>query len=296
MKIVFMGTPDFAIPSLEKLKQEHEIIAVYTREPKIAGRGNKILKTPVHLWAEQHNIPVHTPKTLRLIEEQNKFSALKADIAVVAAYGLILPRPILTAFPYGCVNIHGSLLPRWRGAAPIERAIEAGDEKTGITIMKMDEGLDTGDMLLKEEVKISDDTTGESLRQKLSVIGADLIAEALRNWKYLTAQKQNDDYSCYAARIEKQESSLDFNISACALERKIRAFNPYPGIYFEHKGERFKIWRAVVTEEKIPVGTITCRNNRLYIGCMDKALEIIEIQRQGKKVMNTVELLRGYNF
>ncbi len=296
MKIVFMGTPEFALTALKKLAVEHEIVAVYTREPKVAGRGNKIIKSPVHLWAEEQGIEVRTPKTLRVEEEQKKFAALKADVAVVAAYGLILPRPVLEAFPLGCVNIHGSLLPRWRGAAPIERALEAGDEKAGITTMKMDAGLDTGDMLLKGEVEITADMTGGELRERLAEVGADLIVRTLREWDNIVPQKQDDTLSCYAVKIEKEESLLDLGVPAAVLERKIRAFNPSPAVYFEHKGERFKILRTVFSSENVKPGEIVSRGGHLFVGCVDGTLEITEIQRQGKRVMSVAELLRGYEF
>ncbi len=296
MKIVFMGTPEFALTALKKLAAEHEIVAVYTREPKVAGRGKKIIKSPVHLWAEEQGIEVRTPKTLRVEEEQKKFAALKANVAVVAAYGLILPPPVLEAFPLGCVNIHGSLLPRWRGAAPIERALEAGDEKAGITTMKMDAGLDTGDMLLKGEVKITADMTGGELREKLAEVGAGLIVRTLREWDNIVPQKQDDNLSCYAAKIEKEESLLDLGQPAAVLERKIRAFNPSPAVYFEHKGERFKILRTVISSENVKPGEIVSRGGRLFAGCADGALEITEIQRQGKRAMGAAELLRGYEF
>ena len=208
---------------------------------------------------------------------------MKADIAVVAAYGLILPPPVLEAFPNGCVNIHGSLLPRWRGAAPIQRAIEAGDKVSGITTMKMDAGLDTGDMLLKSETEIRPETTGGELHDRLAAIGAALIVQTLREWDRIVPQKQDDALSCYAAKIEKSESVLDLTTDAETLERKIRAFNPYPAVYFEHKGERFKILRAVRATDEAQPGQIIAREGRLFIGCADRALEITEIQRQGKK-------------
>ena len=296
MKIVFMGTPDFALEALKALATEHEILAVYTKEPKISGRGNKLLKTPVHMWAEEHNIEVRTPKTLRNEEEQRKFAELKADIAVVAAYGLILPQPVLAAYPLGCINIHASLLPRWRGAAPIQRSIEAGDKVSGVTIMKVAAGLDTGDMLLKGEVEITPDTTGGDLHDKLAAIGADLVMKTLREWKNIKPQVQDDNLSCYAAKIEKDESVLDCELSAEVLARKIMAFSPYPAIYFEHKGERFKILRAKVADEHIEKGSIKQLEDRLFIGCNGGAVEVKEIQRQGKRAMTVEELLRGYSF
>ena len=296
MKIVFMGTPDFALKALQALAKEHDVVAVYTKEPKISGRGNKLVKTPVHLWAEENGIEVRTPKNLRNDDEQIKFAALNADIAVVAAYGLILPKQVLEAYPLGCINIHASLLPRWRGAAPIQRAIEAGDKKSGVTIMKMAEGLDTGDMLLKGEVEILPDMTGGELHDKLADMGAELVLKTLREWKNIKPQVQDENLSCYANKIEKAESLLDFGISAEDLERKIRAFNPYPAVYFEHKGERFKILRAVVCAEKNQQGKIWQEGNRLFVGAKDAALQILEIQRQGKKMMTVEELLRGYSF
>lgn len=296
MKIVFMGTPEFALEALKALADEHEIIAVYTKEPKISGRGNKLVKTPVHLWAEERGIEVRTPKTLRNETEQRKFAELKADVAVVAAYGLILPQPVLDAYPMGCINIHASLLPRWRGAAPIQRSIEAGDKVSGVTIMKVAAGLDTGDMLLKGEVAITPDTTGEILHDKLAVLGGQLVLRTLRQWNDIIPQPQDDALSCYAAKIEKDESLLDFSLPAQKLCRKIMAFSPYPAVYFEHDGERFKVLSAKMADEKIEEGTICQKGNRLFIGAKGGSVEIEKIQRQGKKPMLTAELLRGYNF
>lgn len=296
MKIVFMGTPEFALEALKALADEHEIIAVYTKEPKISGRGNKLVKTPVHLWAEERGIEVRTPKTLRNETEQRKFAELKADVAVVAAYGLILPQPVLDAYPMGCINIHASLLPRWRGAAPIQRSIEAGDKVSGVTIMKVAAGLDTGDMLLKGEVAITPDTTGEILHDKLAVLGGQLVLQTLRQWNDIIPQPQDDALSCYAAKIEKDESLLDFSLPAQKLCRKIMAFSPYPAVYFEHDGERFKVLSAKMADEKIEEGTICQKGNRLFIGAKGGSIEIEKIQRQGKKPMLTAELLRGYNF
>ena len=296
MKIVFMGTPDFAVEALKKIASCHEVVCVYSQPPREAGRGHKLQKTPVHEAAEKLGIEVRTPKTLRSFEEQAAFKALNADMAVVAAYGLILPKAILEAFPKGCVNIHASLLPRWRGAAPIQRAIEAGDAQTGVTIMKMDEGLDTGDMLLKGVVAITPQTTGGSLHDALAEIGADLILKALASFDDISPVKQTDEGTCYAAKIDKAEAKIDFGQPADVLERKIRAFNPYPAMFFEYKGERFKIFRAKVVEMHGKIGEILESDNRLVIATQDKALEILEIQRQGKKVMSASELLRGMKF
>lgn len=296
MKVVFMGTPDFAVPALERLIKEHDVVCVYTREPKLSGRGNKLNKTPVHLVAEANGIEVRTPKTLRNIDEQQKFAALKADVAVVAAYGLILPLPVLEAYSFGCLNLHASLLPRWRGAAPIQRAVEAGDAKSGVTVMQVAEGLDTGDMLLKGEVEITSTTTGGELHDKLALVGADLISAVLSDIKSFTPQPQPQDGACYAAKIDKSECKLDFNQKAEVLCRKIRAFNPYPAMFFEYGGERFKVLEAHKAEKYAPAGTIIEDNNSLLIACADGALNITQIQRQGKKLMTIGELLRGFHF
>lgn len=298
MKIVFMGTPDFSVPVLEALAKEHEVVCVYSQPPKEAGRGHKILKTPVHVAAEKLKLEVRTPKSLKNIEEQLRFAELKADVAVVAAYGLILPKPILEAFPKGCINVHASLLPRWRGAAPIQRVIEAGDDKSGITIMQMAEGLDTGDMLLKGEVELTPEMTGGELHDKLSVMGAELILQVLHDWDNIIPVSQNDADTCYAAKIDKSECRIDFSMPAEVIERKIRAFNPYPAMYFEYNGERFKILEAEAFAENagVVVGSIINSNSGLLIQCGEGILSINQIQRQGKKVMNVEELLRGFKF
>lgn len=298
MKIVFMGTPDFSVPVLEALAKEHEVICVYSQPPKEAGRGHKVLKTPVHVAAENLNIEVRTPKSLKNTDEQGAFADLKADIAVVAAYGLILPKPILEAFPKGCINVHASLLPRWRGAAPIQRAIEAGDDKSGITIMQMAEGLDTGDMLLKGEVVLMPEMTGGMLHDKLSVMGAELILLVLRDWDNIIPEPQNEVDTCYAAKIDKSECKIDFSMFAEVIERKIRAFNPYPAMYFEYEGERFKVLEAEAFTDNagVAVGSIINSDSGLLIQCGEGILSVNQLQRQGKKVMGIEELLRGFKF
>jgi len=293
-----MGTPDFAVPAFAKLQEEHEVVCAYTREPQISGRGNKLNKTPVQLAAEKSGLEVRTPKTLRTVEEQENFSALHADVAVVAAYGLILPKPVLTACAYGCLNIHASLLPRWRGAAPIQRAIEAGDTKSGVTVMQMAEGLDTGDILLQKEISITPRMTGGELHDKLSLLGAEMISAVLADISKYPPVKQNDALSCYAAKLDKAECRIDFAQNAKTLCRKIMAFSPYPGMFFEYNGERFKILDAeaenntAVTE----TGRIYCAADSLKIACAGGLLKINTIQRQGKKPMSAAELLRGFSF
>ena len=298
MKIVFMGTPEFALPVLQRLNEEHDVVCVYTRAPKEAGRGKELQKSPVHLWAEKNGIEVRTPKTLRNAEEQAKFAELKADISIVAAYGLILPKEIIEAFPRGCLNVHGSLLPRWRGAAPMQRAIEAGDEKTGITIMQVVEALDAGAMYKKGEIVIDEDMTVGVLHDKMAEMGADLMSKVLENLDNIKPEVQDEGLVTYAAKIEKDESKLDFGNDAVVLERKIRAFNPYPATYFEHNGERFKLLkcRVVDNDKGLAIGELWQDDKHLIIGCAKQALDVLQIQRQGKKAMMTEELLRGYRF
>ena len=295
MKIVFMGTPDFAVPSLEALCDKHEVVCVYCQAPKEAGRGQKIIKSPIQVFAESRGIEVRTPKSLRNQEEQEKFVALNADISVVAAYGLILPKAIIEAFPKGCLNVHGSLLPRWRGAAPIQRAIEAGDDKTGITIMQVVEALDAGAMYKKGEIVIDKNTTGGSLHDDMANLGAKLIIEVLDDMDNIKPEVQDEGLVTYASKIDKSEAKLDFSSSADVLERKIRAFNPYPGCYFEYEGERFKILRAKAVNENGTAGQIL-EGKGLKIACGVGALDVIEIQRQGKKAMPISDLLRGFEF
>ncbi len=296
MKIVFMGTPDFSVPVLERLIKEHDVICVYTRAPKEAGRGHELKKSPVHLVAEKYGIEVRTPKTLRNDTAQEEFRALKADVAVVAAYGLILPKPVIEAFKYGCLNVHASLLPRWRGAAPIQRAIEAGDEKSGVTIMQIVEALDAGAMYQKGEVAITPDMTGGDLHDKLSLMGADLMSDVLSRIDEIKPQPQNEAFVTYASKLEKEEEKLDFTMPAMFLEYKIRAFNPFPATYFEYQGERFKVLKAKVVDAHAQSGVIIEGKTALQIACADKALEILQIQRQGKRMMQIDELLRGFEF
>ena len=298
MKVVFLGTPDFALTALKEIAKRHEIVCVYTRAPQLAGRGNKLTKSPVHQWAEQQGLLVRTPKTLKTPEALAEYQNLKADIAVVAAYGLILPQAIIEAFPKGCINIHGSLLPRWRGAAPIQRAIEAGDNKSGITIMNIVPELDAGAMLLKGEVTITSETTGEILHDALAAMGADLIVKALDDIDNLQkkAEPQNENLVTYAAKLDKAESKINFSMPAEILERKIRAFNPYPAMFFEYEGERIKVLKAEVVEQKGKVGEILEGEKALIVACKDKALSLTELQRAGKKKMFIKDILNGFKF
>src|SRR5438270_13730130 len=242
MRIVFMGSPEFAVPSLNALLEAgHEVIAAYCQPPRPAGRGKATSKTAVHERAEQLGIEVRTPRTLRDVDEQARFRGLDADLAVVAAYGLILPKPILDAPKQGCINVHASLLPRWRGAAPIQRAILAGDEVSGVTIMRMDEGLDTGPMLLKRELSIEDKNAGQ-VTDEMAKLGAIALIDWLDN--PTPPQPQPDAGITYAAKIDKAEARIDWTNPAPDIERQVRAFNPVPGAWFEANGERIKLLEA----------------------------------------------------
>ena len=290
MRIVFMGSPDFAVPSLEALVEAgHDVIAAYCQPPRPAGRGKAERKTAVHERAEQLGIPVRTPRTLRDEEEQARFRALDADIAVVAAYGLILPKPILEAPLGGCVNVHASLLPRWRGAAPIQRAILAGDEVTGVTIMQMEEGLDTGPMLSAMPTKIDRKTAGE-LTDELARLGA----LALLHWLQVqTPGKPQPDLGVtYAKKIDKAEARIDWSASAKEVERQARAFNPVPGAWFEANGERIKLLRANIDRGTGKPGEVI--DDALTISCSDGAVRPLQVQRAGRAVMTPEELLRGF--
>ena len=286
-----MGSPDFAVPSLDALVEAgHEVAAVYAQPPRPAGRGKAERKTAVHERAEQLGIEVRTPRTLRNEEEQERFRALDADIGVVAAYGLILPKPILDAPKQGCINVHASLLPRWRGAAPIQRAILAGDEVTGVTIMQMDEGLDTGPMLLKRELDIRGKNAGQ-VTEELAKLGASTLVQWL---DHPTApQSQPAEGATYASKIDKAEARIDWSLPADQIERQVRAFNPVPGAWFEADGERVKLLDASVGEDASgQPGEVL--EDCLSIACGSGYIRPLEVQRAGRGAMTPGELLRGF--
>ena len=288
-----MGTPDFSVPILAALLDAgHDVAAVYSQPPRPAGRGHKEQPTPVHAFAASRNIPVFTPKSLKPEDEQARFRDLRLDVAVVAAYGLILPKAILDAPARGCLNVHASLLPRWRGAAPIQRAIEAGDSETGITIMQMDVGLDTGDMLLVERLPITGETGAQDLHDSLSGLGARLMVSALGRLDQLTPVRQPDDGVTYAAKLVKEEGRLDWTRTAAELDRKIRAFTPWPGVWCEAAGERLKILGAALAKGTGAPGTVL--DEALTVACGQGALRITRAQRPGKAPMETGDLLRGF--
>jgi methionyl-tRNA formyltransferase len=293
MRIVFMGTPDFAVPTLDALVAAgHEIASVYCQPPRPAGRGKAPRPSPVQRRAESAGIEVRTPHSLRDPGVQQDFEALKADFAVVAAYGLILPRPILEAPRYGCLNVHASLLPRWRGAAPVQRAILAGDRRTGITIMRMDEGLDTGPMLASWPADVDRKTAGE-LTAELAGIGAGTLVSVLGKFPDVGARPQPEIGVTHAPRIAKQEARLDFGRSAREVERQVRAFNPWPGAWFEHEGERIKVHSAEISPLSGEPGTVL--DHGLAIACAEGSIVPTSVQRSGRAAMTPGELLRGFS-
>ena len=286
-----MGSPEFAVPSLDALHEAgHEVIAAYAQPPRPAGRGKAERKTAVHERAEQLGIEVRTPRSLRDSEEQARFSALDADLAVVAAYGLILPKPIIDAPRGGCVNVDASLLPRWRGAAPIQRAILAGDEVSGVTIMQMDEGLDTGPMLLKRELDIRSKNAGQ-LTDGLAKLGAESLVEWLEH--PTPPQPQPEDGATYASKVDKAEARIDWSAPADQIERQVRAFNPVPGAWFEVQGERVKLLDvAVGSDASGKPGEVL--DDCLNIATGSGYIRPLKVQRAGRGAMTPGELLRGF--
>lgn len=291
MRLIFMGTPEFAVPTLEALVAAgHEIVAAYSQPPRPAGRGKKLQPSPVHLAAERHGIPVFTPVSLRHADEQARFAAHGAEAAIVAAYGLLLPQAILDAPTLGCLNVHGSLLPRWRGAAPVQRAILAGDVHTGITIMQMERGLDTGPMLATVATPVAGKTAGD-LTSELAALGADLMVRVLADLGAFEPEVQPEAGVTYAAKIDKAESRLDFGFDAEQVERQVRAFAPAPGAFFELDGERYRVLAAEVASGEGAPGTVL--DDRLTIACARGALRPLTVQRAGRPAMETAALLRG---
>ncbi len=293
MRIIYMGTPEFAVPALEALVAAgHEVVSAYTQPPRPGGRrGRELTPSPVHKRAEELGIEVRHPVSLKGAEEQAEFAALNADVAVVAAYGLILPRAVLDAPRHGCLNLHGSILPRWRGAAPIQRAILAGDAETGVGIMQMEAGLDTGPVLLEGRTSIEGKTTGD-LTRELATMGARLIVEVLGNLAAYPPRTQPDEGVTYAHKIDKAEARLDFAAGAAQVERQIRAFMPAPGAWFALEGERYKVLAAQVVEGKGEAGVTL--DDALTIACGQDAIRVITIQRAGKPAMPVADLLRGH--
>ncbi|KQM27001.1 MULTISPECIES: methionyl-tRNA formyltransferase [unclassified Sphingomonas] len=294
MRIIFMGTPEFAVPILQALVDAgHEVVAAYSQPPRRAGRGKALTPSPVHRLAESLGIEVRVPESLRDAEVQAAFAALHADVAVVAAYGLLLPRAVLDAPRLGCLNVHGSLLPRWRGAAPIQRAILAGDEETGVGIMQMAAGMDTGPVRLEGRTPVSGKTAGE-LAGELSAMGARLMLEVLADPDAYPPVEQASEGVTHAAKIDKAEARLRFDGSAVDAERQVRAFNPAPGAFFELNGERIKVLAARVDDAAAGTEPGMVVGDALEIACAKGVLIPTQVQRAGRGVTSAEELLRGF--
>jgi methionyl-tRNA formyltransferase len=292
MRIAFMGTPDFAVPTLDALiAAGHEIAAVYCRPPRPAGRGKGLAPSPVQRRAEAAGLEVRTPVSLKGGDEQAAFAGLALDVAVVAAYGLILPGPILAAPQYGCLNVHASMLPRWRGAAPIQRAILAGDARTGVTIMAMEKGLDTGPMLAVLPAEVDRKTAG-ALSAELAELGADLMLSVLARLPAVGRLAQDEARATYAPKIDKSEARLDFTRTAAEVERQVRAFNPTPGAWFDYEGERIKVLAADISEAGGMPGTVL--EGCLAIACAEGSIVPTLVQRAGRGAMTPAQLLRGF--
>lgn len=298
LRLIFMGTPEFAVPTLlELVASGHEIVAVYTRVAKPAGRGMKLQQSPVEREAHRLGVPVLTPSTLKTPEALHEFRAHNADAAVVVAYGMILPQPILDAPKLGCFNLHASLLPRWRGAAPINRAIMAGDAETGVMVMKMDAGLDTGDVAMAERLAITDAMTASDLHDALAILGGDLMARAMGALERGTLQlaPQSSEGVTYAAKIDKAEARIDWNRPARDVLRHIHGLSPFPGAWcempLEGTSQRIKLLRCEIASGSGAPGTVL--DDRLTIACAQGAVRILELQRSGKQPMKMEEFLRG---
>ena len=290
MRVIFMGTPPFSVPALQAIAARHEVVAVYSQPPRAAGRGQKPRPSAVHAAADDLGIAVRTPLRLRDPADQAEFAGLRADVAVVVAYGLILPQPVLDAPRLGCLNIHASLLPRWRGAAPIHRAIMAGDAETGVAIMQMEAGLDTGPVLACARTRIGAEETTADLHDRLSVMGADLIVDVLDRLP-LPAVPQPQDGVSYAAKIDKAEARVDWTRPAAEVDRLIRGLSPFPGAWCEVAGERVKLLRSRLAAGRGAPGQVLAG---FTIACGDGAVEVLEAQRAGKNPMAAGDLLRGW--
>ncbi len=299
MRLVFAGTPDFAATALKSLLQtKHEVVGVYSQPDRPSGRGRKLIPSPVKQVALEAGIPVFQPQSLKTTEAQEELRALNADVMIVAAYGLILPQAVLDTPRYGCLNIHASLLPRWRGAAPIQRAIAAADRETGITIMQMDAGLDTGDMLLKTATPIEESDTGGSLHDRLAAMGGQAIVDALKALETgtLTAKPQNNEKACYAHKLTKEEGHIDWTEDASSIHRTIRAFNPWPGTYTDADDLRVRIHAAEVidiTSDRHP-GTVVARSrDGIDIACGLDVLRVTRLQLSGSRPQSASDLING---
>jgi len=294
LKIVFMGTPEFSVPTLESLiNNKFEILSIYTQPPKKSKRGQKINISPIQKFSEQNNLPVRNPENLNNSEEYNFIKSLSADIAVVVAYGKLIPKNILKTTKLGFINIHASLLPKWRGAAPIQRAIMNGDKKTGVSIMKIEEKLDSGPVLASKELALDQNSTFDEIQKKLSVIGPDLLIESLKNIEKGKAEfiDQVHSDSTYAKKIDKNETKINWNLDANKVIAHIHGLSPNPGAWFEHENERFKVLRANKSAASGNPGTLL--DESLTIACKSDSIQVLEIQRQGKNKQTSKDFLLG---
>jgi methionyl-tRNA formyltransferase len=295
MRIIFMGTPDFSVSALNALNDAgHEIVCVYTQPPRPAGRGKKDRPTPVHARAIELGLPVRHPVSLKTPESQAEFAALNGDVAVVVAYGLLLPQPILDAPAQGCLNIHASLLPRWRGAAPIHRAVMAGDAETGVCIMQMEAGLDTGPVLSRRATDIGATETTAELHDRLAQIGAELVVETLADLPSLTPTIQPDDGAIYAAKIDKAEARINWADSACKIDRQIRGLSPFPGAWTEYQGTRIKLLASHLVTTDAPCAAGTVISDDLIVACGDGAVQLTRLQRAGKGAQDVPTFQNGF--
>jgi len=301
-RVVFMGTPEFAVPALDKLSSstDYDIVGVYAQPDKSAGRGRKLALTPVKEFAIAHNLPILQPHSLRTPEAQAELAALAPDVIIVAAYGLILPRAVLDLPPHGCINIHASLLPKYRGAAPINAAILSGEPITGITLMRMDEGVDTGPMLAQAELAIHADDTTTTLTGRLAQLGADLLAQTLPRWLagQIEPQAQDESLATFAPRLSKQDGRLDWSLPAVELERRVRAFDPWPGTFTLWQSKRLKVNQVQILNFKFEIsnlklGQVIQEDNSVGIITGQGVLELIEVQLEGKRAMSASDFVRG---
>ncbi len=301
MRLIFAGTPEFSAQHLQALiDSDHQIVGVYTQPDRRAGRGKKMIASPVKILAQQHQLPLFQPASLKDIAAQQQLAALQADVMVVVAYGLLLPKAVLEAPRHGCVNVHASILPRWRGAAPIQRAIAAGDTSSGVTIMQMDVGLDTGPILILSECPISPEDTGGSLQDKLAQLGSPALLQALEQIEAgsIQARPQNDSEACYAAKLSKQEAAIDWHLPASQLHNMIRAFNPFPVAYFQLGDQPVRVWQARATtsgDSGAAPGTILAASAEgIDIACGQGSLRLLQLQFPGKKILPVAEILNGH--
>ena len=301
MNVIFMGTPLFALPALKAIleSKNHRLAAVFSQKPKAKGRGMKVAKSPVHEVANNYDIPVYNPSTLRNEDTGKLIKSIEADVIVVTAYGFIIPKNILEAKKYGCLNIHPSDLPKYRGAAPLQRTIINGESKTAVCIMQMDEGLDTGDILVEEKFSISNKITFLELHDKTAQLGAQMLMNVLDNIDRIKPFKQSKVGVLYAHKLSKEESKIDWNETAFAIDCKVRGMNPWPGVYFEHQNKKIKIIEAecIDSDHKYDPGLLLLDNNNSFfeIACGKDLLRIIKLQPEGKRIMTAQEYLLGFN-